>query len=218
MRRTCFCVTSASAHTKSCEASTHPSATRTGRRFAPKATNVEVEQRGDSFQVAFDVACQRDEIDFRWRGTISGTAKGEIVFTFEGEAHSTFQKNRIGFCVLHGPSAAGRAWLLETVDGKKSRGRFPKHISPHQPAKNLKAITHEVADGIHARIAFEGDIFEMEDQRNWTDASFKTYCTPLEIPYPVELAKGIERFPRRLTHQPRWRSPRRSAHQQTGPY
>ena len=46
--------------------------------------------------------------------------------------------------------------------------------------------------GIHARVAFEGDIFEMEDQRNWTDASFKTYCTPLEIPYPVELAKGTK--------------------------
>ena len=32
----------------------------------------------------------------------------------------------------------------------------------------------------------------MEDQRNWTDASFKTYCTPLEIPYPVELDKGAK--------------------------
>ncbi len=32
----------------------------------------------------------------------------------------------------------------------------------------------------------------MEDQRNWTDASFKTYCTPLEIPYPVEVAKGTK--------------------------
>ena len=32
---------------------------------------------------------------------------------------------------------------------------------------------------MEAELAFEGDIFEMEDQRNWTDASFKTYCTPL---------------------------------------
>ena len=30
----------------------------------------------------------------------------------------------------------------------------------------------------------------MEDQRNWTDASFKTYCTPLRYPYPVEIAAG----------------------------
>ncbi len=158
--------------------------------IAPRVSNLRVEQRNDSFQVTFDVACQREDIDFRWKGSISGTAKGDIDFAFDGEAHSTFKKNRIGFCVLHGPSAAGQPWVLETVDGKKSRGRFPRFISPHQPAKNLKAITHEVAKGIHARVAFEGAIFEMEDQRNWTDASFKTYCTPLEIPYPVELVKG----------------------------
>ena len=30
----------------------------------------------------------------------------------------------------------------------------------------------------------------MEDQRNWTDASFKTYSTPLELPFPVELSAG----------------------------
>ncbi len=43
-----------------------------------------------------------------------------------------------------------------------------------------------------ARVEFEGEVFEMEDQRNWTDASFKTYCTPLEIPYPVEVTKGTK--------------------------
>ena len=160
--------------------------------IAPQVSNLKVEQRDDRFKVTFDVTCQRNDIDFRWKGTIAGSDQGEIQFTFDGEAHSTFKKNRIGFCVLHGPSAAGQPWVLEEVDGKKSRGRFPKYISPHQPAKNLKAITHEVAEGIQARIAFEGDIFEMEDQRNWTDASFKTYCTPLEIPYPVELATGAK--------------------------
>ena len=160
--------------------------------IAPKVSNLRVMNYGDNFKVTFAVACQRADIDFRWKGSISGNAKGVIEFTFDGEAHSTFKRNRIGFCVLHGPSAAGRPWLLETVDGKKSKGRFPKFISPHQPAKKLRAITHEVATGIHARVEFEGEVFEMEDQRNWTDASFKTYCTPLEIPYPVEVPKGTK--------------------------
>lgn len=158
--------------------------------IAPEVSNLKVDQRDDSFKVTFDVACRRADIDFRWKGSISGSERGEIEFTFDGEAHSAFKKNRIGFCVLHGPSAAGQSWVIETADGRKSRGEFPKFISAHQPAKNLRAVTHEVAKGIHARVAFEGDIFEMEDQRNWTDASFKTYCTPLEIPYPIELAKG----------------------------
>ena len=36
----------------------------------------------------------------------------------------------------------------------------------------------------------DGDAFEMEDQRNWTDASYKTYCTPLALPYPVTVEAG----------------------------
>jgi len=39
-------------------------------------------------------------------------------------------------------------------------------------------------------VLMEGDTFEMEDQRNWTDASFKTYCTPLELPFPVPVSAG----------------------------
>ena len=35
-----------------------------------------------------------------------------------------------------------------------------------------------------------GDTFEMEDQRNWTDASYKTYVRPLGLPYPYTLNAG----------------------------
>jgi hypothetical protein len=44
--------------------------------------------------------------------------------------------------------------------------------------------------GIEASLTFEGDIFETEDQRNWTDGSYKTYSTPLSIPFPVMVKKG----------------------------
>ena len=30
----------------------------------------------------------------------------------------------------------------------------------------------------------------MEDQRNWTDASYKTYCRPLQIPFTYRIARG----------------------------
>jgi len=33
----------------------------------------------------------------------------------------------------------------------------------------------------------QGDAFEMEDHRNWTDASFKTYVRPLSRPWPYTL-------------------------------
>ena len=158
----------------------------------PQVTNVKVDDDGDKFTVSFDASCRERDVDFVWKGKIVGEANGRVVFVFDGEARSAFLKNRIGFCVLHGPSAAGRRWIIEDTQGTKSPGRFPKFISPHQPAKNIRAISHELSADVWAHVRCEGDVFEMEDQRNWTDASFKTYCTPLEIPYPARIEKGTK--------------------------
>ncbi len=35
-----------------------------------------------------------------------------------------------------------------------------------------------------------GDTFEMEDQRQWNDASFKTYVRSLELPWPYTVPKN----------------------------
>jgi hypothetical protein len=48
------------------------------------------------------------------------------------------------------------------------------------------------ANRVQCQLDFEGDVFETEDQRNWTDASFKTYSTPLSFPFPATLEKGIK--------------------------
>jgi len=82
--------------------------------------------------------------------------------------------------------------VIEDVQGNTTPGQFPDFISPYQPAKNIRAISHEVVPGLWADVRCEGDTFKMEDQRNWPGASFKTYCTPLEVPYPVRLVKGAK--------------------------
>jgi hypothetical protein len=41
-------------------------------------------------------------------------------------------------------------------------------------------------------IRFDGGLFETEDQRNWTDPSFKTYSPPLRVPFPRAYKKGEE--------------------------
>jgi hypothetical protein len=70
-------------------------------------------------------------------------------------------------------------------DGTAENSIFPELISPHQPFMDLQSIQYgEVVS------EFEGDVFETEDQRNWTDASYKTYGTPIGLPYPVEIARG----------------------------
>lgn len=159
--------------------------------IAPDITNLEVDAAADAFTVTFDVTHAERDIDFRWAGRITGDSEGTVSFSMDGEAHSTFRRNRVGFCVLHSPAhVAGRACRVTKDDGSVEEGRFPETISPHQPFKDMRAISHEVVPGVTAEVAFEGDVFEMEDQRNWTDASYKTYCTPLALPFPVEVEKG----------------------------
>jgi D-apionolactonase len=158
---------------------------------APQISGLRLETTRDTFQLTFDVTCKEREIDFLWKGTIRGEATGVVRFSMEGTARSTFLRNRLGFCVLHPvEECAGNPCTVETVDGRMQPGVFPKEISPHQPFMNLRAITHDVLPGVSAEVRCEGDVFEMEDHRNWTDASYKTYCTPLALPFPVEVKQG----------------------------
>ncbi|RAP77418.1 hypothetical protein [Paenibacillus montanisoli] len=142
-----------------------------------------------SFEVWFVAEHRQGGIDFVWEGRITGSEEGTIAFTFDGEARSAFLRNRIGFCVLHPSDLAGRKVEVETAGGVLA-GSFPDRISPHQPFMDMEAIRHELTPELACELRFSGDLFEMEDQRNWTDASFKTYCTPLRLPYPVEIAEG----------------------------
>src|SRR5262249_29971600 len=145
------------------------------------------------FDITFNAECKRGEIHFAWKGSIKGDAKGSITFSMDGEARSTFFRNRIGICVLHPiKECAGRPCIVERVSGSINRGSFPRSICAQQPFQDLKAIAHEVAPGVRARVAFQGDTFEMEDQRNWGDASYKTYSTPLRLPFPVEVPIGTK--------------------------
>jgi len=156
-------------------------------------SNVQMVVEQDSFLITFDAANAEGDIDFTWQGRVSGSAEGEITYSMVGRANTTFWKSRIGFCVLHPADAAGAACHVEHVDGSTDMAALPVHLVHEQPVTpfaEMAALTHEIRPGIWFETRFAGDIFEMEDQRNWTDASFKTFSTPLRIPYPVELPAG----------------------------
>ncbi len=159
----------------------------------PNFSNIHMDIQPDSFQITYEVKNRRGEIDFAWKGEITGDPQGKIIFSMRGEAHATFMRNRIGFCVLHPAACAGAAARLEHVDGQTEAGAFPELICATQPVTpfaELRSLAHQVSPGLWAELSFSGDIFEMEDQRNWTDASFKTFCTPLRLPYPVKIEAG----------------------------
>lgn len=145
-----------------------------------------------AFTLEFDAVCRKGPVDYRWSGAVTGDANGTIRFAFSGEALSDFQRNRIGICILH-PVAecSGKSVTVQHTDGTTEQGAFPNEISPHQPFFDIKSLSYDVVNtGITARIDVEGDVFEMEDQRNWSDASFKTYCTPQARPKPHPVKRG----------------------------
>jgi hypothetical protein len=150
-----------------------------------------VEAAHDSFRIRFTARHARGPVAFDWEARIEGDAEGTLRFVASGVARSTFLRNRIGLCVLH-PAAecAGEPCVVESVDGTRSRESFPRLVSPHQPFRRVRAIVHEVAPGVDLEVRLEGEVFETEDQRNWSDASFKTYSTPVDLPHPIEVPEG----------------------------
>ncbi|MFN7119019.1 MAG: hypothetical protein ACK4TA_19630 [Saprospiraceae bacterium] len=150
----------------------------------------EVNIYADHFSIHYEGRCQQNRIDYAWKCNIEGNSDGSITFEIHGEALSDFLRNRIGFCVLHPIKAyAGRAVTITHTNHTTTNYIFPKYIDPYQPFKDIQAMRWTLGHNTYS-IQFQGDIFETEDQRNWLDASFKTYCTPLHLPFPAQVIKG----------------------------
>lgn len=151
----------------------------------------------DHFSISYECICEEKGISFTWKCLIEGKTDGQIMFEINGTARNSFRKNRVGFCLLHPPeTCAGFPCRIGHPDGSFSDSHFPKTISPHQPFKNIHKMIWEPGGSGKAMLTFEGEVFETEDQRNWTDASYKTYCTPLAIPFPAEMNQGDTVFQR----------------------
>ncbi len=117
-------------------------------------------------------------------------SEAELLVSAEATAAGNFRTNRTGFVVLHPASCAGQAARVERADGGLTDGRFPELISPHQPFLSIRMLEHGPASGLTVQTRCEGEVFEMEDQRNWSDASFKTYSRPLALPFPYVIQDG----------------------------
>ncbi|QKK19651.1 D-apionate lactonase [Rhizobium indicum] len=157
--------------------------------YSPEIVDLRIEQSDDRFAVAYRARCEgpddtRLAIDVR----ITGSAD-RLDFEAEAITETGFETNRCGFCILHPiVGVAGSPATVEHVDGRIVATQFPDVIEPWQPFKDMRAITHAVMPDVQAECRMEGDTFEMEDQRNWSDASYKTYVRPLALPWPYQIA------------------------------
>lgn len=123
-----------------------------------------------------------------WRATIL-VAAARLTYAVDAQVLRAFRRNRIGLIVLHHPDLAGTPVEICHPDGISEWTVFPQQIAPHQPAQRVAGYRWHY-DVLRCALSLSGDIFEMEDQRNWTDASYKTYSTPLSDPFPVAVDAG----------------------------
>jgi D-apionolactonase len=161
----------------------------TSRPFEIKDEIWEVSDR--SFSAKIKAQGSHDAKDLSVELEITGSESGEITYGFSASTAVSFMRNRLGLCLLHPVAGlAGRECELIKADGAIEKSKFPEAISPDQPFLNLSGISHQLRSGQVATVKFEGEIFESEDHRNWSDASYKTYCTPISLPFPAQVSPG----------------------------
>ena len=141
-----------------------------------------------------------EEIDLTWHGTLDLRPDGTVELGFVGRAARAFRYNRIGFCVLHPIDGFAGRRFRGTSPGGAVEGVMPELVAP-QPfvdgvyvpfVPSVSELSLDVEGGGSVELRFSGDLWETEDQRNWSDASFKTYCTPLSLGVPHRLEPGQE--------------------------
>jgi D-apionolactonase len=156
-----------------------------------------MEQGSEEFRVEFGMHMELPEGGLDAIANISGRSNGEFVFNVVAQTKIELKTNRCGFVVLHPSSAAGVDLEIGHTDGSLEHTQFPKYISPGQVAFSIKRLKHTPVPGLQVDCQLSADLphdplgkFEMEDQRNWSDASFKTYVASLLDPWPYALQPG----------------------------
>jgi hypothetical protein len=162
--------------------------------------DLDVEDDGDCFAIRFTRRHKAGDLDYQWQAEIRGDRDGTISYRMAGEALAAFPYAKIGICVHHPTDGyAGQPYRGSTPDGPVS-GTLPDAIGPQihladgtdlplfEPVADLH-ITHE--SGGVVRFEFTGDLWEMEDQRNWTDASYKSASTPARLGYRHEASPAM---------------------------
>ncbi|WP_448149161.1 hypothetical protein [Labrys miyagiensis] len=159
--------------------------------LSPQIDDLSVREDGGSFSVSYRATCEDAKRKLVYDTRISGTADGSLNFEVTAHPHTDVLTNRTGFIVLHPlVGVAGRPVKVQHVDSPDETSAFPDRIDPMQPFLDIRSLSHEVTPGTWVTCTMTGDTFEMEDQRNWSDASYKTYVRPLARPWPYILKQG----------------------------
>jgi hypothetical protein len=164
----------------------------------PDELTADVRERGDTFEIRARARHSSAAADVAWSVVARVAGCGELTYEVELTPQAPFAYARMGLCLLHPPAALiGARYAARTPQGEVTGG-FEQAIVPQRmeagepqplfPAFSALRIDSPRRPALDLR--FAGDLFEMEDQRNWSDGSFKTYGTPLSVPRPHHAEPG----------------------------
>jgi D-apionolactonase len=179
----------------------------------PDETRTEIELGESEIVISTASRHESDDVAIDWTIEARIRPSGEVVYTARFDPLQSFPFARIGICVLLPPAALiGRRYRARTEAGE-TEGAFSVEIAPQWIDEErifplfdsfsdlwIETAAHDL------ELSFAGDLFEVEDQRNWSDGSFKIYGTPLSQPRPQQAEVGRPVM-QRLRLLPRRRNP-----------
>lgn len=147
-----------------------------------------IDATDDAFVVRAVVRQCNDEVDVRWGVELTGHPGGARI-EIEGESLRRQRVNRAGLALLHPLSHRGATLRGRTAD-REVVGELGRAVAPAPLLTGLRSMSVSLLGGGTLDLELSGDDFETEDHRNWMDAGWKTYCTPLDRPHPRTLEQG----------------------------
>ena len=168
-----------------------------GRRDATRTGRVDL-----VFRVLHDGAGRSGS---RWQGRIQCRPGPRLSMAMDGMAEASFRTRASGSvpCSRPTPWPAGRSSAAGPArrGQASSRSRIAPQLIVDGSMCHLVPRSGDLDVALPdalLHLAFEGDDFELEDQRNWTDDSFKAYSLMAGEPYPRAARPG-QSFRQRLT-------------------
>jgi len=167
------------------------------QEVAPKEWTSDIDE--PSATVSISARHVSEVVDFAWQGTLEIADGGrELTFEFTGKVLRDMKLCRLGLVILHPVEWMAGAEICAENSNSVQSLRVPNLISPQPIVDGIPAAMTQPFSTLRVErsglgkleFRFEGDLFELEDQRNWGDSTFKTYCTPLRLGFPRFVESG----------------------------
>ena len=160
--------------------------------YPTEITDFRIGGQARSFRASWNARVVRDEIDYVWSAQVAGQSDGTLTFRVCGESHSKFESPRIGMCLLLAADVlAGKMFEVEgeqVAQGTTHHHEFTRLIPRTNLAQRFRTLRFCPSPGIDVLWSVDRGYWDLEDQRNWAEATYKAF-TALEHRYPT-VAKG----------------------------